>query len=221
VLSEAADVLDVFGYHYGSRESAVAADAVRPLLRSGGAIWNTEAYGAPRRHVSRWLEQRAHGVDRVFPFMYHSPLDDSQEVGDFTRFGHYPVNLDFTPRVDAIALRTLSDLVGSATPIGSEEAGLGYSAYAFSTASGPVVALADGNDLGPTWSGRSGVRLWLEVAEDVRRVTVIDLMGNRQVLRVRRGRLRLTLRGVAAFLQADPPAVLTPVRVVRTRAAGR
>ncbi len=221
VLTEAADVLDVFGYHYGSRASAVAADAVRPLLRSGGAIWNTEAWGAPRRHISRWLEQRAHGVDRVFPFMYHGPLDDSQEVGDFTRFGRYPVNLDFTPRVDAIALRTLSDLVGSATPTGSEEVGLGYSTHAFSTASGPVVALADGNDIGPTWSGRRGVRLWLEVAEDVRRVRVTDLMGNRQVLRVRRGRLRLTLRGVVAFLQADPPAVLNGLRVVRSRAARR
>jgi hypothetical protein len=63
------------------------------------------------------------------------------------------------------------------------------------------------------------VRLWLRVPREVRRVTVVDLMGNRQVRRVRKGRLRITLRGAAAFLLAKPEGSLTDLDVIRSRLA--
>jgi hypothetical protein len=216
VLGRVGDVLDVFGLHYGSDDWV--ADVVRlapPMLRPGARLWNTEAWGAPRRQISTWLAQRAAGVERIFPFIYHAPLDDT--VGEvFRRFGRYPVNADYTPRPDAVAVRTLSDMVGSATPLAAEEAGLGYQATTFQTTNGLVVALADRNELGETWNP-PGLTLSLSVPADVRRVTMVDLMGNRQVLRVRRGLLRLPLLGVAAFLHVEPPATLAGLRVVEAR----
>jgi hypothetical protein len=218
VLRGAADVLDVFGLHYG-REDWQVTLAARPLLRPPGAVWNTEAYGAPRRHISWWLAQRAAGVERIFPFIYHTVYDDSQLGWD--GFGLYPVNVDYTPRPDAIALRTLSDLVGSAAPVGVEYPGGTYGAYTFAGPAGTVVALTDRYEGGPTWSGYPGDWLWLEVPPEVQRVTVVDLMGNRQVLRVRNGRLRLRLLGVAAFLLPEPGDSLAGLRVLRSRPARR
>src|SRR5262249_3727448 len=109
VLAEAADVFDVFGWHYGDLDAIARAQEVKPEVGRDGALWNTEAYGVPRRLISRWLEQRVAGVERFFPFIYHLPEDDAA-LG-LIQFGLYPVNVDYTPRPDAIALRTLSDLV--------------------------------------------------------------------------------------------------------------
>jgi hypothetical protein len=220
VLAEAADVLDVFGMHYGNAEWIADAVAAVPLLRPGGAIWNTEAYGAPRRQISWWLWQRAAGVQRIFPFIYHTALDDSQ-VNDFQRFGTYPVNRDYTPRPDAIALRTMSDLVGSAAPVGGGPVGLGYDAYTFASGSGPVVALTNRNDFGETWSPDAAVRLLLTMPPSIHRLTVVDLMGNRSSVRVRKGRLKLRLLGVAAFLIPEPGDSLTSLQVVRSEPARR
>src|SRR5262249_30612504 len=142
VVAGAGDVLDIFGLHYGQPDWVDVAVATKAMLRPPGSIWNTEAYGAPRQQISTWLSQRAAGVERIFPFIYHTLLDDS-EVDDFKRFGRYPVNLDYTPRTDGIAYRTMSDLVGSATPVHGEPVGLGYSAYTFASQAGTVVALAD------------------------------------------------------------------------------
>jgi hypothetical protein len=216
VLARVGDVLDVFGLHYGSDDwVADVARLAPPMLRPGASLWNTEAWGAPRRQISTWLAQRAAGVERIFPYIYHTPLDDA--VGEeFLRFGRYPVNADYTPRPDAVALRTLSDMVGSATPLAAADVGLGYQATTFQTTHGPVVALADRNELGETWNP-PGLTLSLSVPTDVRHVRVVDLMGNRQVLRARRGRLRLPLLGVAAFLHVDPPATLAGLRVVQVR----
>jgi hypothetical protein len=220
VLTDDASLLDVFGMHYGNAELIADAVAATPLLRPGGAIWNTEAYGAPRRHISWWLWQRAAGVERIFPFIYHTVLDDSQ-FADFKRFGSYPVNRDYTPRPDAIALRTMSDLVGSAQPVGGGPVGLGYDAYTFASGGGPVVALTNRNDFGETWSRDAAVRLLLTMPRSIHRLTVVDLMGNRSTVRVRKGRLKLRLLGVAAFLIPEPGDSLTSLQVVRSKRARR
>jgi hypothetical protein len=220
LLAGAGGVFDVFGYHYGSADFVAAARAIQPMLRGDGALWNTEAYGAPRRHISRWLEQRSLGMDRIFPFIYHTIFDDGAWPAA-QRFGIYPVNLDYTPRPDGVALRTMSDQVGSAVPTGGGPVGLGYSAYTFATPRGPTVALADMDDIGPTWSGPPGVFLWLRVPPAVRSIEVVDLMGNRTVRRVHRGKLRIRMLGVATFLHADPPGALTQVEIRRARRAPR
>jgi hypothetical protein len=220
VLTEDASLLDVFGMHYGNAELIADAVAATPLLRPDGAIWNTEAYGAPRRHISWWLWQRAAGVERIFPFIYHTVLDDSQ-FDDFKRFGSYPVNRDYTPRPDAVALRTLSDQVGSGTPVGGGPVGLGYDAYTFATGHGPIVALTSRNDFGETWSPDAAVRLLLTMPASINRLTVVDLMGNRSTVRVRKGRLKLRLLGVAAFLVPEPGDSLTSLQVVRSEPARR
>src|SRR5262249_57836470 len=139
----------VFGLHYGNTEWVADEMAARPLLRPGGEIWNTEAYGAPRRHISWWLWQRAAGVARIFPFIYHTLLDDAS-LDTFKRFGRYPVNLDYTPRPDALAFRTMSDLVGSASPTGGGPAALGYPAYTLPRAPGARGAPTSRNHLRET-----------------------------------------------------------------------
>ena len=215
VLDIAGAELDVLGWHYGDLEIIEAARALTPRLRPGATLWNTEAYGVPRRLISRWLQQRAAGVERLFPFVYHLPADDAA-LG-LIRFGLYPVNVDYTPRPDAIALRTLSDLVGSATPRDSGEAGRGFLAYRFGNAEGDITALVDGNEPGLTWMPGSATVLRLAIPVGVRLVETIDLMGNRRLQRVRGGRLRVPLLGVATFLRADGGAPLTGVRVVSSR----
>jgi hypothetical protein len=152
-------------------------------------------------------------------FIYHTVLDDS--VRRFKRFGIYPVNRDYTPRPDAIALRTMSDLVGSAPPMGGGPVGLGYDAYTFASGSGPVVALTNRNDFGETWSPDAAVRLLLTVPRSIHRLGVVDLMGNRSTVRVRKGMLKLRLLGVAAFLVPEPGDSLTSLQVVRSKRARR
>lgn len=219
VLAVAGSHLDVLGWHYGTPEVIATAHALTPRLRPGATLWNTEAYGVPRRLISRWLQQRVAGVERLFPFVYHMPVDDAA-LG-LIRFGLYPVNVDYTPRPDAIALRTLSDLVGSARPVAGGPVGRGYSAYHFATASGGVTALVDGNDPGPTWMPASAPVVRLAVPRGVRRVEVIDLMGNRRVRRVRAGRVTLRMLGVATFLRADSAGALADLRVVGSRRRAR
>jgi hypothetical protein len=213
VLGGASDLLDVFGYHYGGAEFVAAARAIQPLLRPDATLWNTETYGAPRRHVTRWLEQRTLGMERLFPFIYHTIFDDA-DLPAAQRFGTYPVNLDYTPRPDGVAFRTLSDLVGSAAPLRGGPAGFGYSVFTFDTPGGPTVALADLNELGPTWRGRPGIALRLRVPPAVERVELIDLMGNRRSQRVHGGQLDIRVLGVATFLRSEPPDALTEIRVV-------
>ena len=220
LLAGAGSVFDVFGYHYGSAEFVAAARAIQPMLRGDGVLWNTEAYGAPRRHISRWLEQRALGMERIFPYIYHTVFDDGV-LPQVQRFGIYPVNLDYTPRPDGVAYRTMSDQVGSAVPISGGPVGLGYSAYTFDTPGGRTVALADLDDIGQTWSGPPGVFLWLRVPPAVRSIELVDLMGNRTVHRVHRGKLRIRVLGVATFLHTDPPDALTEVAITRARRAPR
>src|SRR5262249_57230953 len=129
-------------------------------------------------------------MERLFPFIYHTIFDDAQ-LAAAQRFGIYPVNLDYTPRADGVAYRTLSDLVGSAAPIGGGPVGLGYSAFTFDTPGGPTVALTDLNELGPTWSGPPGIALRLRVPPAGERGEPIDLIGNPRSQRVHRGPLRL------------------------------
>ncbi len=214
VLDGASDALDVFGFHYGRRDVGRVAARLPP----GTRFWNTEGWGAPRRNVSRWLSERGNGIDRIFTFIWHTPRDDDG-VYTFRRFGRYPVNVDYTPRFDAIAVRTLSDQVGSADLTGASPAGLGYVAYTFARPDGEIVAVADDNEIGDTWSVGKGVRLWLAVPRGVRRVTAIDLMGNTQTLRVRNRVLRLRLPGVAVFLRPEPGESLGGLRVRRARRA--
>lgn len=220
VLAAASDHLDVLGWHYGHAATVETARQFLPAMRPGAAVWDTEALGAPRRHVTQWLQERAAGATRIFPFVYHLPYEDAGS--DWERFGRYPVNLDFTPRADALALRTLSDMVGDATTITSAEAGLGYGTF---TASGVCCAgtmvLADLNQPGVTWTGPPGVRLKIEVPKAVTRLAVTDLMGNTVTLGVRKGRASLRLMGVAAFVRGEPAGALTELRVVRARAKRR
>ena len=215
VLSGVGGLLDVFGFHYGLWDWLEAAGAARSRLRRGGSIWNTEAYGAPRRHLSWWLWQRTHGVERLFPFIYHANLDDRHWIEGFTQFGLYPVNLDYTPRPAGVAQRTLADLVGSATPLGWADVGGGYRAFTFAGTRGTVVALVDPDDGFDAWAGPRLLRLALP--RGVRQVTVVDLMGNRQTHVVRRGRLRLRLRGMAVFLLPEPGQSLDGLAVTRRR----
>src|SRR5262249_59181899 len=88
-------------------------------------------------------------MERLFPFIYHTIFDDAQ-LAAAQRFGLYPVNVDYTPRADGVAFRTLSDLVGSAAPIGGGPVGLGYSAFTFDTPGGSTVPLTDLNQPRPT-----------------------------------------------------------------------
>jgi antitoxin (DNA-binding transcriptional repressor) of toxin-antitoxin stability system len=81
------------------------------------------------------------------------------------------------------------------------------------------VPLADGNEIGLTWSLGSAVRVWLSVPCDVRKVRVVDLMGNGRVVRARNGTLRLRLDGVAAFLLPQGGTSLRGLSVVRARRA--
>jgi hypothetical protein len=210
LVTDAGRAIDIFGFHYATGD----ARPFVPLLRPGASIWNTEAFGAPRRQISGWLAERAAGVQRIFPFIYHGNVDDSELVTTL-RFGRYLVNVDYTPRPDALAVATLSRLVGSLPIVGSTAAGLGYFAYTFSGPSGEVVALADANEPGITWSPASPVRLRLSVPPGVRKVTIIDLMGNSKVRRVRRGVLSLRLDGVAVFLVPDGGTSLAGIEVER------
>jgi hypothetical protein len=129
-----------------------------------------------------------------------------------------PVRGTLRVRPDAIALRTLSDLVGSATPTAGGPVGRGFSAYDFAAWGGNVTALVDGNDPGLTWMPESASILRVAVPAGVRRVETIDLMGNRRLRRVRGGRLRVAMLGVATFLRADGGAPLTGLRVIGSRA---
>jgi hypothetical protein len=219
VLALAGQDLDVLGWHYGTVETIAMALSLTPRLRPGATLWNTEAYGVPRRLISRWLQQRAAGVERLFPFIYHTPFDDAA-LG-LIRFGLYPVNVDYTPRPDAIALRTLSDLVGTAAPTGDGAVGVGYFAYHFAAAGGSVTALVDGNDPGVTWMPATAPIVQLAIPRGIRRVEVIDLMGNRQRRAVRGGRLRVSMGGVATFLRAEDGASLAGIRVTRSRGHAR
>jgi hypothetical protein len=97
---------------------------------------------------------------------------------------------------------------------------LGFVPAAFARPAGLVVAPADDNQLGDTWSVGEGVWLWRSVPRGVRRVTAVDLMGNARTLRVRNGRLRLKLQGVAVFLRPELGESLTGLRVRRARRAG-
>lgn len=215
LLAKVAGLLDVFGFHYGWEDWLDVARAMRSRIRPAGTVWNTEAFGAPRRHVSWWLWQRVHGVDRMFPFIYHANLDDRYWIESFSRFGLYPVNLDYTPREAAVALRTLADLVGSATPVGYEDVGLGYRTFTFTRPEGTVVALTDPGD--ELWTMLPEYRLRLRLPRVVRRITVVDLMGNSQSYRVHHGTLRLRLRGVAAFLLPELGQSLDGLAVTRRR----
>jgi len=151
----------------------------------------------------------------MFPFIYHAILDDRYWIESFSQFGAYPVNLDYTPREAAVALRTLADLVGSATPVGYEDAGFGYRTFTFTRREGPVVALVDPGD--ELWTMRPEYRLRLSLPREVRRITVVDLMGNSQSHRVHHGTLLLRLRGVAAFLFPELGQSLNGLTVTRRR----
>ena len=64
VLAAASQDLDVLGWHYGTVETIAMALTLTPRAASGATLWNTEAYGVPRRLISRWL-QRACGRRRT------------------------------------------------------------------------------------------------------------------------------------------------------------
>ncbi len=212
VIETAGDEIDVFGWHYAQRANVEEGLALLPQLRPGAVVWDTEATGAPRRHVNRWLEERAAGAQRIFPFVYRLP--DYEEVTGLERFGRYPVNVDYSPREDALALRTLSDAVGDAPAVVRAEAGIGYSTF---TAPNGVTVLVDMNEGDVTWLGAPGFDLWIEVPAAVTRLDATDLMGNQRSIRVRRGKARIRSYGIAEFLRADPPGALTSVRVTRVR----
>jgi hypothetical protein len=216
VIETAGDEIDVFGWHYAQRANVEEGLALLPQLRPGAVVWDTEATGAPRRHVNRWLEERAAGAERIFPFVYRLP--DYEEVTGLERFGRYPVNVDYSPRPDALALRTLSDAVGDAPSFVRAEAGVGYSTF---TAPNGVTVLVDMNEGGITWLGAPGIDVSIEVPEAVKRLDATDLMGNQRSVRVRRGRARIRSYGIAEFLRADPPGALTSVRVTRVRPVKR
>lgn len=219
VLAQAGPQLDVFGFHYGNQRIAGEAARMLPLLRRDAVLWDTEAHGPPRRNLTMWLDERAGGVERIFTFIYHRPLDDVA-LG-FARFGFYPVNVDYTPRPDALVQRTLSDVVGSGIARGQTAAGYGWEAYWYDTDIGPAVALTNDVSVGSTWRGPPGVRVRLALPAGVQYLTAIDLMGNRQVYRVRRGRVWVRVLGVGAFFRSDPPDALTDVRVVGVKGARR
>jgi hypothetical protein len=182
-------------------------------------VWDTEAHGPPRRNLTMWLDERAGGAERIFTFMYHRPVDD-RAVG-FERFGLYPVNVDYTPRPDALVQRTLSDVVGSGISRGKTEAGYGWEAYWYDTVNGPAVALTNDMSVGSTWRGPPGVKVRLALPAGVQRLTAIDLMGNSRVYPVRRGRLWVRVLGVGTFFRSEPPEALTDMRVVRVRGGRR
>src|SRR5262249_9991302 len=119
----------------------------------------------------------------------------------------------------AVASCARAHLAGSAPPTGGGPVGLGYDPYPFVGPAGSVVALSSRNDFGETWSLDSAVDLMVRVPTGIRRVTVVDLMGNRQTVRVHKDRLRLRLVGVAAFFLPEPGQSLDGLQVIRSAAA--
>lgn len=216
VIAGAGPEIDLFGWHYAQKANVEAALALMPQLRPGAVVWDTESVGAPRRHINRWLEERAAGTEKLFAFVYHLPEYD--HTTGLERFGRYPVNVDYTPREDAVTLRTLSDAVGDAPSFVRAEAGIGYSTF---TAPNGVTVLVDMNEGGETWYGPPGIDLSLEVSAAVKRLDVTDLMGNRRSVRVRGGRARIRSLGIAEFLRTDPPGALGDVRVTRIKPVRR
>jgi hypothetical protein len=220
VITGAGDQIDVFGWHYAHREQVQDAIDMLPHLRSGAVVWDTEASGSPRRHINQWLEARSSGTQRLFPFIYR--LNEYEGEGTpAARFGRYPVNIDYTPRLDAVTLRTLSDAVGNAPSITGVEAGIGYWAFTPNGVDDRVVVLVDMNEPGETWFGPPGLIVTVEVPAGVHRLLVTDLMGNQRAVRVRRGKARIRSLGIAEFLRAEPADALTSVRVVDLKPAGR
>ena len=84
MLAEAADVLDVFGMHYGNAEWIADAVAAIPLLVPGRDLEHRGAWRAAPPDLLVALRARRRPAH--LPFIYHTVLDDS-EIDDFKRFG--------------------------------------------------------------------------------------------------------------------------------------
>lgn len=220
-LKHAGPVLDVFGFHYASRDTVhwIRDELLAPQELTP-AIWDTEAYGNTSalgvdRMFTGWLEQRAAGTSRLFHFVYHLPYygTPESELGWLARFGQFPVNADYTPRLHALGLRTLSDLVGA------KDFAYDYCfshtvwAYVFEDAGRGVLVLSREDT--SAWDPADAVTASLRLPPGVAEVAVTDLMGNRRTFVAKRRRVEIPLMGALTFVEGMPPH-----RIPRTRFRG-
>jgi hypothetical protein len=158
-----------------------------------------------------WLEQRAAGTSRLFHFAYHLPYypTPESELAWIARFGQFPVNADYTPRIHALGLRTLSDLVGD------KDFGYDYClarkvwAYVFEN----VLVLSREDTA--AWDPADGVVANLRLPPRITQVVVTDLMGNRRTFVAKRRRVQIPLIGALTFVEGIPAR-----RITRTRFLG-
>jgi hypothetical protein len=210
-LSHAGPILDVFGFHYASRDTVewIRDELLAPRELSP-AIWDTEAFGNTSalgvdRMFTSWLEQRAAGTSRLFHFVYHLPYypTPETELAWIARFGQFPVNADYSPRVHAVGLRTLSDRVGDKDYAFDYCFARTLRAYVFDDGGNGVMVLS-----------REDISAWDPAKETIARlrlpgrtteIVVTDLMGNsRTIVRGKGRQVDVPLTGALTFVEGIP-----------------
>lgn len=206
-LLHAGPVLDVFGFHYASRETVnwIKNDLLAPRELTP-AIWDTEAFGNTEakgrdRMFSSWLDSRAAGTSRLFHFVYHLPFYPTVESERewISRFGQFPVNADYTPRIHAIAIRTLSDLVGAKDYASDFCVARDFWGYVFDDGGqGTLVLSRDG---ATAWKPDDAVIARFKLPRRVSQVVVTDFMGNRTTIAAKRRKVDVPLIGALTFIE--------------------
>jgi len=211
-LRHAGPVLDVFGFHYATRETVkwiknelLAPHDITP------AIWDTEAFGNTQalgkdRMFSNWLESRAGGTSRLFHFVYHLPFYPTPESEQawIARFGQFPVNADYSPRLHAVGIRTLSDFVGAKNYVSDRCVANKVWGYVFEEDGNGVLVLSRSDT--SAWALDETVVARFKLPARTRAITVTDIMGNRRTIAAKgkSKQIDVPLTGSLAFVEGIP-----------------
>jgi hypothetical protein len=181
-LQQADTFIDVFGFHY--HDGPGVGDAAALLAQNGvGAkpFWNTEAYGTPREIFQNWVRQKAAGSEKNFIFIYNISDVFSGELPP-----QFVVNQDFTPRLQSIGLRTVSDKIGNAQFVRSFEVKLDgrVMGYIFDKNGQHIIVVVREGDWNVDFWGETPGAVLRLVTPQYRPVngTCTDLMGNATVI---------------------------------------
>jgi len=209
-LKRAGPVLDAFGFHYASRETVkwiktelLAPHEITPEIWDTEAFGNTEALGRDRM-FSGWLESRAGGTSRLFHFVYHLPFYPTPESEQawIARFGQFPVNADYSPRLHAVGIRTLSDLVGDKAYAYDFCLARRVQGYVFEGDGRDVLVLSRSDTF--AWEPDKAVVARFKVPRRTPPITVTDLMGNRRTIAPKGKTLDVPLTGSTTFVEGIP-----------------